>query len=74
LDGRVANTTGKEGIDLTEETTPDVVLMDINMPDMDGITATEIIRKEMPFVQIVILTVQGEPNSQSNATVGFYDA
>ena len=52
--------TGKEGIDLAKEVRPDVILMDINMPDMDGITATEIIRKEIPFAQIVILSVQSD--------------
>jgi pilus assembly protein CpaE len=54
--------TGKEGIDLTKETRPDVVLMDINMPDMDGITATESIRREYPHTQIIILSVQSDPN------------
>lgn len=59
--------TGREGIDLAEEISPDVVLMDINMPDMDGITATETIRKEVPFAQIVILSVQGDPNYMRRA-------
>lgn len=59
--------TGREGIDLASEISPDVVLMDINMPDMDGITATETIRKEVPFAQIVILSVQGDPNYMRRA-------
>ncbi len=59
--------TGREGIDLAGEISPDVVLMDINMPDMDGITATETIRKEVPFAQIVILSVQGDPNYMRRA-------
>lgn len=59
--------TGREGIDLAKEVRPDVVLMDINMPDMDGITATEIIRKEIPFAQIVIISVQGDPNYMRRA-------
>ena len=54
--------TGREAIQLTQEANPDVVLMDINMPDMDGIAATEIIRQKMPFVQVVILSVQGDQN------------
>ena len=41
--------------------------MDINMPDIDGIVATETIRKAMPFVQIVILSVQGDPNYMRRA-------
>jgi pilus assembly protein CpaE len=59
--------TGREGIELARETKPDVVLMDINMPDMDGITATETIRKGYPFIQIVILSVQGDPNYMRRA-------
>jgi len=58
---------GREGIELTSEVAPDVVLMDINMPDMDGIKATELIRKEIPFTQIVILSVQGDPNYMRRA-------
>jgi pilus assembly protein CpaE len=59
--------TGGEGIDLARETRPDVILMDINMPDMDGITATETIRRELPFTQIVILSIQGDPNYMRRA-------
>jgi pilus assembly protein CpaE len=59
--------TGKEAIQLTQETNPDVVLMDINMPDMDGIAATEIIRQKVPFVQVVILSVQGDQNYMRKA-------
>lgn len=59
--------TGREGIEVARETKPDVVLMDINMPDMDGITATETIRKSLPFTQIVILSVQGDPNYMRRA-------
>jgi pilus assembly protein CpaE len=59
--------TGKEGIEVARESKPDVVLMDINMPDMDGIAATEIIRKELPYVQIVILSVQNDPNYMRKA-------
>jgi len=59
--------TGREGIETAQEVDPDVVLMDINMPDMDGITATEFIRKELPFAQIVILSVQGDPNYMRRA-------
>src|SRR5512143_1559360 len=59
--------TGREAIQLTQETNPDVVLMDINMPDMDGIAATEVIRQKMPFVQVVILSVQGDQNYMRRA-------
>lgn len=59
--------TGKEAIELAVETKPDVILMDINMPDMDGIAATEAIRKKVPFSQIIILSVQGDPNYMRRA-------
>jgi pilus assembly protein CpaE len=59
--------TGREGIELAKETKPDVILMDINMPDMDGITATENVRRTNPYTQIVILSVQGDPNYMRRA-------
>jgi pilus assembly protein CpaE len=58
---------GREAIELSKELKPDVVLMDINMPDMDGITATEMIRRNNTFSQIVILSVQGDPNYMRRA-------
>ncbi|UYN91045.1 MAG: response regulator [Anaerolineales bacterium] len=62
-----ASRNGLEGVDLAIETQPDVVLMDINMPDMDGISATEAIRKKVPHTQIVILSVQGDSNYMRRA-------
>jgi pilus assembly protein CpaE len=59
--------TGKEAIQLSQELNPDVVLMDINMPDMDGITATEAIRSKLPAVQVVILSVQSDQNYMRRA-------
>ncbi len=59
--------TGREAIDVAQEIEPDVVLMDINMPDMDGITATEAIRQKKPFIQVVILSVQGDQNYMRRA-------
>lgn len=58
---------GSEGVDLASETQPDVIIMDINMPDMDGIQATEIIRKKVPFTQIVILSVQNDTKYMQRA-------
>lgn len=58
---------GKEAVQLSDELKPDVILMDINMPDMDGITATEMIRQRNLVAQIVILSVQGDPNYMRRA-------
>jgi pilus assembly protein CpaE len=52
--------TGVEAIDLARETEPDVVIMDINMPDMDGISATEALLRDVPFAQIVMLSVNND--------------
>lgn len=58
---------GQEAIQQAVETQPDVVLMDINMPDMDGIKATELILEEVPFAQIVILSIQNEADYMRRA-------
>jgi pilus assembly protein CpaE len=55
-----AAASGEEGIELAKEYQPHIVLMDINMPGMDGITATEVILQEVPTAEVVVLSVQGE--------------
>ena len=51
---------GQQAIDLARRERPHVILMDINMPDMDGITATEIIANTVPESPIIMMSVQGE--------------
>jgi pilus assembly protein CpaE len=53
--------TGEEGIELARKLRPDIVLMDINLPGIDGITATEIVSREVPEAQVIMISVQGEP-------------
>ncbi len=51
---------GSEALTIAEKLTPDVVLMDINMPDMDGIAATERLSSQVPSAAVVMMSVQGE--------------
>jgi DNA-binding NarL/FixJ family response regulator len=52
--GTAAN--GKEAVARCAEFNPDVVLMDIRMPESNGIEATRTIRQQYPHIQVVILT------------------
>jgi two-component system, NarL family, response regulator LiaR len=49
-------TNGEEALCLARQLQPDVVLMDLVMPGMDGISATQVIRRELPSTEVVILT------------------
>jgi NarL family two-component system response regulator LiaR len=49
-------TNGQEAVELCEQFQPDVILMDLVMPEMDGVTATRIIRERFPQVQVIALT------------------
>src|SRR5947209_5415284 len=55
-----AASSGGEALDLATRLQPDVVLMDINMPDMDGISATERLSSQVPTASVVMMSVQGE--------------
>ena len=58
LAGEAVN--GMEAVRLCSELHPDVVLMDLIMPEMDGITATRVIRSNQPDVQVIALTSLGD--------------
>jgi NarL family two-component system response regulator LiaR len=47
---------GEEAIQICEQVQPDIILMDLKMPVMDGVTATRIIRERWPDVQVIALT------------------
>jgi len=56
--GTAAN--GQEAIDQARKLQPNIVLMDINMPDMDGITASQEITRVAPMCQVIMMSVQSE--------------
>lgn len=58
---------GREAVAMAQELEPDVVLMDLLMPVMDGIEATRIIRMELPGVEVVALTSVLEDASVTGA-------
>lgn len=55
-----AAASGEEAVDLTAKLQPDILLMDINMPGMDGIATTERISATFPMTSIIMMSVQGE--------------
>jgi len=59
--GTAAN--GAEALVLVEETRPDVVLMDLRMPEVDGVEATGRIRAQHPDVRVVVLTTYADDES-----------
>jgi DNA-binding NarL/FixJ family response regulator len=56
-------TTGTEAVDLARETQPDVVVMDLHMPDLNGIEATRRIVADSPHISVLVLTMFDDDDS-----------
>jgi DNA-binding NarL/FixJ family response regulator len=54
--------TGLEAIEICRRLVPDLVLMDVRMPEMDGITATRQIKREQPGVSVLMVTMHENPD------------
>jgi len=59
--------TGSDALSLAEELQPDIVLLDINMPEMDGLRATELLALRVPESAVIIMSVQAEPGYMRRA-------
>ena len=65
---------GEEAIRLTRELSPDVVLMDIGMPGINGLEATRQIKAEHPETKVIVLTVHDEKAYREAANANGADA
>jgi len=58
---------GREAVERAADLAPDVILMDLNMPDLGGLSATEILLERAPATRIIILTMHDSPEYISSA-------
>ncbi len=49
--------TGEEGVELANSIQPNLILMDIGLPGINGIAATKLIRKNLPHIHVIVLTM-----------------
>jgi DNA-binding NarL/FixJ family response regulator len=54
---------GAQALELVQESTPDVVLMDLRMPELDGVEATRMLRSAAPETQVLVLTTYADDES-----------
>ena len=66
---------GIQAISMTQKMLPDVILMDVRMPEMDGVVATKIIHRKYPKIKILILTTFADDeyvrHSLKNGAIGY---
>jgi DNA-binding NarL/FixJ family response regulator len=55
---------GKEALELARALEPDIIVMDLQMPVMSGLEATRVIRKELPGVQVIGLSIETNKDSR----------
>ena len=60
-------TTAEEAVTLVRDHRPEIVLMDIGLPDMSGIEATRHIKAEVPKTKVVVMTIHEAPNYRTDA-------
>ena len=58
---------GLEAVELAERLTPDVVVMDVSMPRLNGVQATELIRARLPATQVVVLSMHSDETTVRQA-------
>lgn len=66
-------TTGVEAVDMAASERPDVIIMDLNLPEMDGVTATRIIKEGLPDVPVVALTASAMKGDEEDVLAKGFD-
>lgn len=65
---------GSEAVEQTQALHPDVILMDLEMPVLDGYNATQCIKSTHPSILVVVLTIHSDPSTRQKAAQAGADA